>query len=149
MALEGAACPSPIHADTLPKCDTVAPGDMCEGDGECSTNPALNLCHGYRDVYRREACIPLLDGASGSQRGSGSRPGGPSEGVKALEAGAATAVVTALLLVLALFCYRCRQKTGVRRTTTSWTLGLYAAKPTMTTLSVSAAATPAAGANGV
>ena len=51
-------CPPPIHSTLLPPCDAVAPGDQCEGDGECGTDKTLNNCHGYRDVYVREQCDP-------------------------------------------------------------------------------------------
>ena len=33
------------------------PGELCEGDGECGTAKTANNCHGYRDVYKRAACV--------------------------------------------------------------------------------------------
>ena len=37
-------CPS--QASRLPNCLTVPFGELCEGDGECDTNPSLNNCGG-------------------------------------------------------------------------------------------------------
>lgn len=56
--VQGSACPDAIEIDALPSCDIAMPGALCEGDGECLTDPTLNSCHGYHDVYRREACLP-------------------------------------------------------------------------------------------
>jgi len=53
------SCPSPEAADALPRCDAfLAPGGLCEADGECGTLQTANTCHMTRDVYVREACSP-------------------------------------------------------------------------------------------
>ena len=36
----------------LPRCSSAADGDLCEADGECGTDPALDNC-GIFDVYQR------------------------------------------------------------------------------------------------
>lgn len=42
----------------LPDCHAVAPGALCEADGECGTSRVLNNCGINHDVYRRERCSP-------------------------------------------------------------------------------------------
>lgn len=48
-------CPSYDHMVYLPKCDSVAQGALCDGDGECGTDNAMNNCQTW-DVYTRVAC---------------------------------------------------------------------------------------------
>ena len=49
----------PDDAD-LPPCNTAVIEALCEGDGECGTNPEANNCHpGAFDVYRRVSCHPV------------------------------------------------------------------------------------------
>ena len=61
-------CPDGPHAITTPKCDPgrVGIGTLCEGDGQCGTDPAANNCRYYEpatytyhdwDVYERLPCI--------------------------------------------------------------------------------------------
>ena len=111
--LRGRQCPGPIHADTLPPCDaTVAPGDLCEGDGECGTDPTLNNCHGYRDVYRRDACIlpATPEMATNSQAV-----------LIAGVAGSASLLLALLLLALVLLCRGWARSRGARAaTSTHW-----------------------------
>ena len=42
----------PLNAD-LAQCDTVADGELCEGDGECGTVSDLDNCNGGYDVYSK------------------------------------------------------------------------------------------------
>ena len=52
-------CPATVAVvDRLPHCVGLRPGDLCEGDGECSTSATANNCHGHRDVYVRDPCVP-------------------------------------------------------------------------------------------
>ena len=50
-------CPAEAAVDRLPHCVGLWPGELCEGDGECGTAKTANNCHGYRDVYKRAACV--------------------------------------------------------------------------------------------
>lgn len=64
-----AAAGCPVHPN-IARCDAVSPGELCEGDGECQTDPALDNCGAY-DVYRK--------GTSSGQPGSTSgQPAQPS-----------------------------------------------------------------------
>jgi len=51
------ACPSYNDMLFLPKCDAVATGALCDGDGECGTDNSLNNCQTW-DVYTRVVCTP-------------------------------------------------------------------------------------------
>lgn len=42
----------PEEAAALPSCEEVAPGEMCETDGECATDTRVNNCRRF-DVYRK------------------------------------------------------------------------------------------------
>lgn len=42
----------PDEPKSMPNCEEVADGELCEGDGECGTDTDLNNCGPY-DVYRR------------------------------------------------------------------------------------------------
>lgn len=55
-------CPLEASIALLPDCSRVAPGALCEGDGECGTSRILNNCGANHDVYRREPC--KLDGSN-------------------------------------------------------------------------------------
>ena len=45
--VEADECPRPWRTDfELPTCDVALKGELCEGDGECSTSTTLNNCHG-------------------------------------------------------------------------------------------------------
>jgi len=60
-------CPAEAATvDRLPHCVGLWPGELCEGDGECSTAPTANNCHDYRDVYVRAACVPTAPLAGGT-----------------------------------------------------------------------------------
>ena len=48
-AIDDGDCPSNLNLST---CDSVQPGELCEGNGECGSDPNLNNCGGY-DVYLR------------------------------------------------------------------------------------------------
>ena len=60
-------CPaSGSETDALVQCgSSVPPGTLCEADGECGTSRTANNCHGWRDVYVREACVPAATPLSG------------------------------------------------------------------------------------
>ena len=60
-----AECPADAIVKQLPKCSAgLRPFELCEGDGECSTDRTANNCHGWRDVYVRDACTPAQGGIS-------------------------------------------------------------------------------------
>ena len=44
-------CPSSNSISSLSNCANTATGGLCEGDGECGTDPDLDNCDG-QDVYR-------------------------------------------------------------------------------------------------
>ena len=47
--------PSECPQDSdISNCEQVSFGELCEGDDECGTNPALDNCGGGYDVYRKE-----------------------------------------------------------------------------------------------
>jgi len=51
VIVDAADCPSDCDIAT---CDTVAPGELCEGDGECGTDNNLDQCCDVYDIYRKE-----------------------------------------------------------------------------------------------
>jgi hypothetical protein len=73
-AIPREACPEGMNFASLPKCDVAKGGELCNGDGECGTNPYLNNCGSY-DIYRKcvgPAFLPsakmLLDGGTCTNR---------------------------------------------------------------------------------
>jgi len=48
-------CPDKTQDLNLPSCLDVDVGQLCEGDGECATDDALNNCDTY-DIYARVVC---------------------------------------------------------------------------------------------
>jgi hypothetical protein len=73
-AIPKEACPHNMNFASLPKCDVAKGGELCNGDGECGTDPKLNNCGSY-DIYRKcmgPAFLPsammLLDGATCTHR---------------------------------------------------------------------------------
>ena len=116
-AVEPSDCPEPIAADTLPPCDAVAPGELCEADGECRTSKTINNCHRWRDVYRREACIPMSD----------TLPQASVGGLLLVPASlilcSGLAGVALVLLVLVLCCRRRRERAATEPKPTTVTRG--------------------------
>lgn len=52
LNLQEQVCPPHSFAAQLPGCDKVECNGLCEGDGECDTNPHLNNC-GWFDIYTK------------------------------------------------------------------------------------------------
>ena len=107
-------CPPPEALQTMPTCDNVTIGEMCEADGECGTDVRLNNCpNSLPDPDANGG-----DGDGGKGKGGGGR-GGPTRrnrnndvykrvpcsqfdhGGGGGDGGTAAAVVVAVVLVLA------------------------------------------------
>merc|ERR1719272_1532242 len=72
-----AECPADAIVKQLPKCSSgLRPFELCEGDGECSTDTTANNCHAWRDVYVRDACTPAgpISGAGPPRAAAASPP---------------------------------------------------------------------------
>ena len=83
---EAPAVPAEAAVDRLPHCVGLWPGELCEGDGECGTAKTANNCHGYRDVYKRAACV---------------QPARPARSAEGLRAALLFSAALLLLLVIA------------------------------------------------
>lgn len=53
IQISRAECPDNPDLDP---CNLVAPGELCEGDGECGTDKDLDNCDSY-DVYRKKTSL--------------------------------------------------------------------------------------------
>lgn len=60
MLVHPVECVGSPEVEALPRCDDgwgPPMGGVCEGDGECNTDPEANNCQpGHWDVYRRVPC---------------------------------------------------------------------------------------------
>lgn len=77
VSLDTADCPVGDAANAfLPDCLSVAVGGVCEGNGECGTNPELKNC-GNRNIYTREfyeKCSSNSDSTTASVESFSSQP---------------------------------------------------------------------------
>ena len=58
LAYPATDCPLDRDLISMPTCAAAADGGLCEGDGECGTNDALNNCGVGYDVYRKRVIPP-------------------------------------------------------------------------------------------
>ena len=70
-------CPEETNDLNLPNCLEVSVGQLCESDGECATNDALNNCDTY-DIYARVECSGTRKSQGELMRGTRVPTVGPS-----------------------------------------------------------------------
>lgn len=61
LAYPATDCPSDTELVSMPTCALAEVGQLCEGDGECGTNDALDNCGVGYDVYRKAVLPPVVE----------------------------------------------------------------------------------------